>query len=303
MTEAALLQRSKGMRRGSGHSFSASRDARRGWLLSLPSVILALILLGAPIVLVIINGLRPSGIDALKSMVGVNDFGQVVLNTVVWTAISVVGAMVLGYAVALLLQHHSVRLRGVWRGLFLLPWIMPGVVSATLWQWYYDGEFGYLNEVLSRLGIEHHPIYWLLNTSIVLPAVSLIQVWSTFPFVMLLVSAALQAIPGDIYEAARLDGASYRKIVRFIILPNLSDVTFLSLLITAVWAINSFTIIWVMTSGGPAGATTTIPVEIYNAFQAGDYSTVYAVALLELVATMALAAVYIRRTRPREAAV
>ena len=277
-----------------------TRATYRGWLLCLPAIALALLLLAVPIFLVVINGLSASGIRALKALMGGPGFSQVLVNTAIWTAISVGGSLVVGYGAALLLQHRSVRAPGLWRSLLLLPWITPAVASAQAWRWFYDGQFGYLNEILRRLELIHGPLYWLLNGSLALPAVSLIQAWGTFPFVMMLVSAALQAIPADLYEAARLDGASYWKTFRFVVLPSLRDVTFILSLITTVWAINSFVFVWVITSGGPAGDTTTLPVQIYSSFQAGDYPTVYLVALFEFVVTMFLAGAYIHRSRTLE---
>ncbi|MDQ7903635.1 sugar ABC transporter permease [Phytohabitans sp. ZYX-F-186] len=279
-------------------------DARRAWTgraLTAPAVLVMVALAGLPMVTVVVGGFSASGWDALRDLAGSPAFGQMLRNTAVWVVLSVVGALVIGYAAALLLAHRSVRLPGVWRSLLLIPYITPAIVSATVWKWYLSRDFGLLNEALRRLGIVDGPVDWLSNTHVVLPALAAIQVWATFPFVMLFVSAGLQAIPAERFEAARLFGAGPFAILRYVVLPALRGVTFILVLIITVWALNSFVIIWVVTRGGPAGASTILPVTIYQAFKSGNYASVYAVAVIQLAVTMLLVGLYARRSQVDEA--
>ncbi|WP_432842698.1 carbohydrate ABC transporter permease [Dactylosporangium sp. CA-092794] len=305
MSTHSEAQKRPGHPGGGGPDPRRARRARRGtWTgpaLTAPAVLVMVALAGLPMLAVLAGGLSSSGWDALRDLAAAPDFGQMLRNTVVWVVLSVAGALVVGYAAALLLAHRSVRLTGLWRSLLLIPYITPAVVSATIWKWYLSRDFGLLNEALRRTGAIGSPIDWLSDTRVVLPALAAIQVWATFPFVMLFVSAGLQAIPAERYEAARIFGAGPLALLRYVVLPALRGVTFLVVLIITVWALNSFVIIWVITRGGPAGATTILPVKIYQAFKSGNYAMVYAVAVIQLVVSMALVGLYARRSRPEEA--
>jgi multiple sugar transport system permease protein len=279
----------------------ASRQTRTGWLVSLPAVVVVTLLTLVPIVMTLRRAVSAGGLDAGRDLLDSPVLGQVLRNTAEWTVLSVAGALVVGYGAALLLQHRAVRAKGLVRSLLLVPWVAPQVVAATIWSWFLSRDFGLLNRFLETVGLIDEPLDWLSNTSLVLPTLAMVQVWATFPFVMLLVSAGLQAIPGELYEAARLDGAGPTQIFRHIVLPSLRDITFIVLLITIVWAFNAFAIIWLTTSGGPANASTILGVLLYRAFQQGDMDRVAVVAMLQLVVSMVFAFLYVRRTRAEEA--
>jgi multiple sugar transport system permease protein len=233
--------------------------------------------------------------SGLARLFAVPNFWPVMLNTVVWTVASVVGALLIGYAGAVLFQSKHLRLTGLWRSLIMVPWIIPGVVGATVWRWTLSTDYGVLNQSLLDLGLIAEPVRWLSNPDLVLVAVALVQVWVTAPFVVLMVSAALAGIPEERYEAARLDGASGRQLFWYVVLPAIRTTTGIVVLTLAIWALNSFTIIWVMTSGGPAGSSTILPILLYQAFQNGDQGLVVAVAVLQ-VAIGAVFAVFFART-------
>jgi multiple sugar transport system permease protein len=179
----------------------------------------------------------------------------------------------------------------------MIPWIIPGVVGATVWRWTLSTDYGILNQSLLDLGLIGEPIRWLSNPTVVLWAVALVQIWVTAPFVMLLVSAALSGIPEERFEAARLDGAGGLAILWYIILPAIRTTTGIAALTLAIWALNSFTIIWVTTSGGPAGASTILPILLYRAFQDGDQALVSAVAIVQVVIGAGLAVLFARSMR------
>jgi multiple sugar transport system permease protein len=170
-------------------------------------------------------------------------------------------------------------------------------VGATVWRWTLSTDYGVLNQSLLDLGVIAEPVHWLSNPDVVLVAVALVQVWVTAPFVVLMVSAALAGIPEERYEAARLDGATGWQIFWFVVLPAIRTTTGIVVLTLAIWALNSFTIIWVMTSGGPAGASTILPILLYQAFQNGDQSLVAAVALLQVVIGAVFAVFFARTMR------
>ena len=262
----------------------------------LPALIVTAILLAVPIVTTIVRVITDGG-AGLGQLFAIPNFGQVMLNTVGWTVGAVVGAMLIGYIGAIVLQSKSLRLTGLWRSLIMIPWIIPGVVGATIWRWSLSTDYGLINRYLLDLGIISQPVNWLSNPSVVLWAVVVIQVWVTAPFVVLMVSAALAAIPEERFEAARLDGASAAKVLWYVTLPGIRSTTAIALLTLAIWALNSFTIIYVTTSGGPAGASTILPILLYQAFQNGNESLVAAIALLQLVIGAVFAVFFARTMR------
>jgi len=261
----------------------------------MPAVLLMAAMTIIPILSVIQRALQ--GKEAFGRLFSSPDFGTVLRNTGAWTVIAVTGALVLGYFGAMILQSKYLRASGLWRSIYLIPWIIPGVVGATVWKWNLSLDYGEINHVLQVVGIIHQPVSWLSNPDIVLYALSAVQIWSTAPFVVLLVSAGLTSIPVERYEAARLDGANGFNLLRYITLPALTGVTAIAALTLVTWALNAFTIIWVATQGGPAGSSTILPVLLYQAFQNGDDALVAVIALLQLVLSMTFAGVYVRLMR------
>jgi multiple sugar transport system permease protein len=261
----------------------------------LPAAILMAVLTVVPVIAVLQRALTDTA--AFGRLFDTPNFGRTMLNTLLWTLASVAGAVLIGYAAALLLRSPFLRFTGAWRGLFMIPWIIPGVVGATVWRWSLSSDYGLVNHWLIQAGVIDQPIAWLSNPDVVLYAVALIQIWTTAPFVMLMVSAALTGIPAERYEAARLDGASGRQILAYIVLPAIRSTTWIAVLTLVTWALNSFTIIWVTTSGGPAGASTILPIQLYQAFQRGDQSLVSAIAVLQLVICAVFVAIYARAMR------
>lgn len=272
------------------------RRSGRPVALMLPALVLTVVLMVVPIGTTIVRVITDGG-EGLVRLFSAPNIWPVMGNTLLWTVGSVVGGVFIGYLGALVLQSKHLRLVGLWRGLVMIPWIIPGVVAATVWRWTLSTDYGILNQTLLDIGFIDSPIRWLSNPDIVLMAVALIQIWVTAPFVMLMVSAALTGIPEERYEAARLDGAGNLTILWHIILPAIRTTTGICVLTLAIWALNSFTIIWVTTSGGPAGASTILPILLYQAFQNGDQTLVYAVAFVQLVIGAVFAVLFARTMR------
>jgi len=290
-TSAAPVSRTDAGRR------VARNRGRTGLALTLPALIVMIALTVIPIASVLERAISSDGREAFGRLFDSPDFGRVLTNTLIWTVVSVAGAAVVGHAAALLMHSRYLRLPGLWRGLFMIPWIIPNVVGATIWKWNFSIDYGLVNHVLQQIGIISQPIGWLSDPTVVLYALAVVQVWFTAPFIMLMVSAALAAIPVERIEAARIDGAGGLKVLRFITLPAIRTTTGLAMLILVVWALNSFTIIWVATAGGPAGSSTILPILIYQAFQNGDAAMVSAVAAIQLVISMVFAVIYVRAIR------
>jgi len=287
MTEVAPLPNPASRRR---------RSSARPAALMIPAAVLTAILMVIPVVSTIVRVVSDGG-TGLERLFAIDNIWQVLQNTLLWTIGSVALALVIGYAGALVLSSKKLRLVGLWRGLLMVPWIIPGVVGATVWRWTLSTDYGILNQSLIDLDLIDSPIQWLSNPDVVLLSVVLIQVWVTAPFCMLMVSAALTGIPEERFEAARLDGAGGWPILWHIILPAIRTTTGICVLTLAIWALNSFTIIWVTTNGGPAGASTILPILLYQAFQSGDQSVVSAVAFLQVLVGAVFAVLFARTMR------
>lgn len=190
------------------------------------------------------------------------DFWGTVGRTVYFTVVSVGLELVLGFLVALLL---NMRLRGwkVLRLLMLIPWAIPTVVNGTLWQWIYNADYGALNGLLYSLGLIDHYVAWLTSPSVAMNLVIAADVWHEVPFVALVLMAALAMLPDSLVEAAMMDGASRWQMFRHVVFPMLRPAVLVVLVIRTVEAFRVFDIIYVITRGGPANATTVLSYLTY----------------------------------------
>lgn len=184
-------------------------------------------------------------------------------NSFLWVFGSVSLQFVGGFAAALLL-HQGFRGRALFRTLTLLPWIIPGVVVALIWEFLYQPNYGALNDVLARLGLMTEKVAWLSNPSLAMPAVIATNVWRGVPFFAIMLLAGLQAIPDELYEAARVDGANPWQQFRFITLPSMKPTIFYVVTMGLIGCFQVFDQIYVMTEGGPLKATLTTAYLLYR---------------------------------------
>lgn len=184
-----------------------------------------------------------------SARIGDGDFYQAVRNTIVLTIASVVLETVIGLGIALVI-NSKFKGRGLMRTAVLVPWAIPTVVSAQMWKWMYNDVFGVINDMFMRAGILSGPVAWLANPTTALGAIIAMEVWKTTPFMALLLLAGLQIIPGDIYEAADIDGASKLQQFLAITLPLLRPAILVALIFRTLDALRIFDAIKVMTGGG-----------------------------------------------------
>jgi multiple sugar transport system permease protein len=150
------------------------------------------------------------------------------------------------------------------RGITLLPWMMPPVVTAFVWAWMFNGTYGIINYSLAEVGLTSKPIEWFSSTSMALPTLIFIDVWQSTPFVMLVLLAGLQNIPESLYEAARIDGANALRAFRYITLPLLKPSAAVALLMRTMVALRFFDAVWIITRGGPASSTEVLATYAYK---------------------------------------
>lgn len=204
------------------------------------------------------------GLDNYSKMLHDKDFGRSIVNTVYYTGGSVPLTMAVGLFVALLL-NQAIRWRGLFRTLYYLPVVTPLVAASILWKWLYNGDFGLLNFYLLKTGLIDNPLLWLADKNLAMPAVILMTVWMSTGFSMVVYLAGLQAIPDELYEAAKIDGAGPIGRLRYITIPMLRPTTLFLLVIGIIGSFQVFTQIFVMTNGGPVDRTTTMVFFIYQA--------------------------------------
>jgi multiple sugar transport system permease protein len=241
------------------------------------------------------------GLQNYRTVFAIPQFGMVLRISLIWTLGSVVSEAIVGTAVALLL-NRSFRGRGLFRALLLVPWVMPAVVTAVIWRWLYHAEFGVVNQIIAPLGLFPEKENWLGDPNVALWAVIVTNIWRGFPFWMTMILAGLQAIEPEIYQAARVDGASSWQLFRYITLPNLRIVLTITSILSFVGNFNNFTLIYAMTEGGPIDSTKILPIFIWeNAFKFTRFGEAAALAtfsaLLRAIAILIYARVLRLRTR------
>lgn len=228
------------------------------------------------------------GLDNYLFMLRDDRFRNALGNTAYFTALSVGLELIIGLALALLLER-PVRYRGVIRAVVLVPWAIPTVVSARMWEWIFATDTGILNYLM---GLR---INWLGHPSWAMHAAVFVDVWKTTPFVAILLMAGLQSIPRDIYRAARIDGAGNWAIFRTITLPLLRPVMLVVLLFRTLDAFRIFDAVYVLTGGGPANSTETLSIYAYRVlFQTLQFGYGSALAVVVFLCTGLISVAYIR---------
>jgi multiple sugar transport system permease protein len=217
------------------------------------------------------------GLANYQRMFSDPEFWKVMRTTLIFTALVIVVAIGAGLATALLF-NRPFRFRALSRAMLMLPWAFPEVPVVMIFIWILSPQFGVVN-VLARLipGVTENP-QWLQVPTLAMGWVVLISSWKVFPFYSLVILAALQAVPQELYEAAEVDGASRLQLFWHITIPSIRTTLELLVVLASIFSFKQFTIIYLMTGGGPSGATETIVMRIFNtAFRFYDYS--YATAL------------------------
>lgn len=249
------------------------RSHNNGYFFILPCFILLLGVLGFPMVMAILNSFAPIWKVGFKNFT-LAYYARLFRDPIFWNSVyktfyfvggTVFLHLVLGMAVALAL-NAQIRARRFFRVMMILPWTVPDVIAGLVWAWMYDPLSGILNDFLRRVGLIVSPIEWLANPTLVMPSVILADVWRGYPFVMLVLLAGLQAIPKELYEAARVDGATPFKEFLYITLPNLQKMIVIATILDIIWQTRRFGLIWVMTQGGPARTTEILSVLAYKTY-------------------------------------
>ncbi|MFF9121658.1 carbohydrate ABC transporter permease [Streptomyces massasporeus] len=202
-----------------------------------------------------------TGIENYRTVLDDPTFAPALLHTALFTAVCLVFQYAIGLALAVFFSRHF-RLSATLRALFLVPWLLPLIVSASTWSWMLNSESGVVNAALHALGID--PVNWLTSPSWSLISVIIANIWIGVPFNLVVLYSGLQAIPASLYEAAALDGANAWQRFWRITFPLLRPVSAITLLLGLIYTLKVFDIIWIMTKGGPADSSTTFATWSYQ---------------------------------------
>jgi len=287
-------------------------DWQLGYLFVLPMVVLVLGLVAYPFCYAIYLSLTQKYVGLPPVFVGFENyvrlaadgfFQRAVANSFVFTFASVVFKLVLGMVMALVLTS-GIRFTSLFTGLLLIPWVAPTVVSALNFLWIYDGSLGVLNYLLVKVfRILPQGVGWLSEPGTAMASVIFVNIWRGFPFFGISFLAGMKAIPGELYEAAAVDGASVVQRFRHVTLPGIRNIVIIVILLSTIWTFNDFAIVYILTKGGPGGATQVLPVFAYEmAFGAQRLGEAIAVALYMLPPLAFLIIVlarYMRKGRAR----
>lgn len=220
--------------------------------------------------------------------------------TLIWVGTVLPLQFVLGMGTAILM-NRAFPGRLVLRASVLLPWIVPSAVVALLWRWLFDGNLGVVNDMLLRLGLIETGIAWLSQPDSAMAVVVLAMTWHGMPFFALMLLAALQSVPEEMYEAAHLDGANAAQRFAHITWPSIIQTIRTTTLLRIIWLANSIEIIWIMTAGGPNFATTTLPViTFFEAMRGLDFGYASAVSILLTLLLLVVVMFYLRQMRKDE---
>lgn len=238
----------------------------------------------------------PFTLDNYSRALGSAEFWNASLVSLAFVVLVTIGCFGIGVGAALLVNQRFPG-RRVARLLVALPWAVPEVVAASIWAWMFDASFGVVNWALLELGLADRPVAWLSQPHEAFVVCTVALIWSGYPFVAVMALAGLQAIPGELYEAAGMDGAGAWQRFRNVTLPALRPVCAIALVLVVLRVARDFATVFVITGGGPVGATRSLAVFTYEqAFSFYNIGYAAAVGLITLLPCAAFSTMLVRRS-------
>lgn len=262
----------------------------------IPYIVFILILVVYPVVQNILVSFR---YDSTWSFSNYRDvlsdplFWVITVNTIIWTVSCVVLDLLVGLGLALLLNQDT-KGKMIFRTIILvIPWATPDIVAAVAWKWMYNDMYGVLNDILMKMGIIKEYLPWLAVPNLAKAAVIIANLWKGFAISAMFYLAALQTVPREFYEAASIDGANLWQRFTKITIPVIRPYILTTVMLTIIWTINYFPLIFVMTNGGPANATDTFVTHSYRmAFRFLDFSHSTSVSNINFIIVFIVAVIY-----------
>ncbi|WP_327748396.1 sugar ABC transporter permease [Streptomyces europaeiscabiei] len=281
------------------------------WALLAPCLLILAVVLGYPLVRLVtlsfqefgqsqLWGFKPAesvGFDNFSKVLGDSEFWAVVVRTIVFAAASVILTMVIGMAIALLLQRVSGWVKTLINIALVASWGMPIIVATTVFKWLFDSDYGIFNALLSKLpGVDMIGHNWFASGPEGLAVITLLVVWGAVPFVVITLSAGLTQVPKELEEAARLDGAGAWGVFRYVTLPILKPIIVMLTTLSVIWNMGVFPQVFVMRGGHPEAEFQLLTTYSYDkAFVVNDYAQGSAIALLTVLLLLGVIGVYMRQ--------
>lgn len=289
---------------------SPTRPTIRGYLFATPLILVLAAVVVLPalyntgLAFLKYDGIRDSwrfvGFANFDKLAGQDGFWNAVGVTLIWVAGNVSLQLALGMLVALALNAVT-SFRALYSSIVMVPWVSSFVIVAVVFLWLYHPEIGVLNDVLLRLGLVSEPVGWLATPGMAQFSLILANTWKFFPLVAITLFTGLQAIPRELMEASRIDGANRLETLRYVVVPLMAPSIATAVLLSAIWAFNAFTLSIIMTGGGPLRATEVLGLYIYKvAFDSFDFGVAAAASLVLFVAILIVTVAYLRVADPAQ---
>ncbi len=294
---AALMLLNKIMRKKGGKAPSQKKKYEP-YLFLFPTLLLLILMFGYPLInsfsmafqsykLTNPGNISFNGWDNFRNLFSDGDIWLIIRNSFVYVVISVSCQLILGMILALAL-NRKFKLRGVYQAIVFLPWSLSAFVIGLMHRWSFNGEYGVVNDLLMKLGIIGEKIAWLGTPGFSLSVVIMAMVWMGFPFFAIMILASLQSIPAAVYEASHIDGCGALRRFWKITMPYIKPTVIVTVLLRTIWIFNSFDLIVVITNGGPANYSQTLPSYMYTkAFSSYDFGLASALGVM-LIAVLIL---------------
>lgn len=237
-----------------------------------------------------------NGLDNFRKLFADRALPMIIRNTVIFVAASLAGQFLGGFSLALALWKNF-RCRGIYQSIVFLPWAFSAFVVGLMFRWSFNGEYGVINDLLLKIGLINEKIAWLGTPGYSLAVVIMATIWMGIPFFAIMLLAALQSIPTDIYEAASIDGAGVIGKFFEITIPYIKPTLVMTLLMRTIWILNSIDIIIVTTDGGPANHSMTLTSYMYSrAFGGHDFGLACAIGVLLMAVLFVYTIIYMKLT-------
>lgn len=277
-----------------------------------PALFLLLIMFGYPLINSVIIAFKNyiitkpkkihfNGFDNFVKLFADRDIGMIIKNSFVYVIVCVGAQFILGMTLALALRKKF-RGRGIYQAIVFLPWAFSAFVVGLMFRWMFNGEYGVINDFLLKIGVFKEKIAFLGTPGLSLLVVMLAMIWMGVPFFAIMNLAALQSIPKEVYEAADMDGCGNVKRFFSITLPYIKPTVIMTLLLRTIWIFNSFDLIVIITGGGPANTSQTLPSYMYTkAFSSYDFGLACALGVLLMVTLAIYSVFFLKVTKYEEA--
>jgi multiple sugar transport system permease protein len=281
-----------------------------GYALLAPAILYMVCLVGVPFFFSLYLAVSDATVgNQVANFVGLSNFTaifqdpsfrQALRNTVVFTVVAGIFKIVLGTLMAFLLVQE-VRGKKLIRSLVVIPWTLPVAISALAWKWMYDPQFSAINYVGTRLHLIQGWPNWLGEPGLAMAAVISVNVWRGFPFAAIVLMAGMSAVPVELLDAAKVDGATFLTRYRYIIVPVIAPILFVGLLFDTVFTLSDISIVYLLTFGGPMGSTEILPTKAFEiGIQAGALGRGAAISLVLFPILLPVVALLLRNLRRRE---